>query len=145
MSYNPPTRRALHYQPCFARIYPGFSALRRLESGPTVPRIYALFTNRWHKNRPLLWPKTNYCGKPVLKSSPRPSLDHNVVVLRLSIPTMWRGWGRGPSKMNSVMVTETAVKVKIRCAWARWRRRRHWCWWINVVEMVCETTSQAPS
>jgi hypothetical protein len=52
--------------------------------------------------------------------------DHNAVVLRLSLPTVRKSWRRGRWKMGPVLVTDAAVKDKIRCAWAKWQRSKHY-------------------
>jgi exonuclease III len=60
--------------------------------------------------------------------------DHNAVVLRLSQPTVRTFWRRGRWKMDPVLVTDEAVKEKIRSAWAKWQRSKHYSsdeslWW----------------
>jgi hypothetical protein len=52
--------------------------------------------------------------------------DLNAVVLRLSLPTFRTGWRRGRWKTDPVLVTDAFVKDKIRCAWAKWQRSKHY-------------------
>jgi hypothetical protein len=60
--------------------------------------------------------------------------DHNAVVLSLSLHTDRTVWRRGSWKMDPVLITDEAVKEKIRSAWAKWRRNKHYysdesMWW----------------
>ena len=60
--------------------------------------------------------------------------DHNAVVLQLSKPTVLTCWRRGRWKMGSLLATDPAIKDKIRCAWAKWERSKHYysdelMWW----------------
>jgi hypothetical protein len=65
--------------------------------------------------------------------------DHNAVVLRLSLSTVRTGWRRGRWKMDPVLVTDAAVNDKIRCAWAKKQRSKHYysdelMWWERCVK-----------
>jgi hypothetical protein len=120
------TTRPLHYQPCFVRGCPRFSAFRRLEPGPPASRLHALFTHRCHKNGPLLYHTRLLLRKTGIEILPAAFIDHKAVVLRLSSPTVRTGWRRGRWKMDPVLVTDAAVTDKIRCAWAKWQRSKHY-------------------
>ena len=54
-----------------------------------------------------------------IENLPAPFTGHNAVVLRLSIPTAGMRW-RSRWRMDPVLVTEHAVKDKIRIVWVRW-------------------------
>ena len=52
--------------------------------------------------------------------------DHNAVVLRLSLPTVGTGWRRGRWKMDPLLVTDAAIKDKVRSAWAKCQRSKQY-------------------
>ena len=65
--------------------------------------------------------------------------DHNAIVLRLSVPTGRTGWRRGRWKMDPLLVTDAVIKDKVRCAWAKWQRSKHYysdelMWWERCVK-----------
>jgi hypothetical protein len=70
---------------------------------------------------------------------PAASTDHNAVVLRLTLPTFRTVWGRGRWKTDPFLVTDATVRDKIRSAWAKWQRSKHYyshesVWWESCVK-----------